>query len=104
MRASSLPLLTKCTGSLILPCDHDKTETAQEAADWGSMVHYWVQHGESKGFGAKARRHERAFSKALEISGISRIVFWPAGGVHEGGLSIVVDGTRVVSRDDTERE
>jgi hypothetical protein len=102
MRASSLPLLTKCTGSLVLPCDYEKSDNAQTAADWGTMVHHWVQTGEVKG---NDKRSENALRKAIELSGVERLSLWPDGGHHEGGLSLRVGGTaREASRDATPRD
>lgn len=108
MRASSLPLLTKCVGSLILPCDHEKSEKTQLAADWGTMVHLWKETGEIHGArdaaGKPNKRMENALALAIFESGIDRLALWPAGGNHEGSLAVAVDGTGQVSRDDTVRD
>jgi len=101
MRASSLPLLMKCTGAAVLPCVEGKSEAAEKAADWGTMVHYWAQTGIIRG---PNKRAERALEKAIEVAGVDRLSLWPTGGVHEGALSIRVDGTREVSRRDDDRE
>lgn len=100
MRASSLPLLMKCTGAAVLPCVPGKTEQAEKAADWGTMVHRWVQTGEIVG---PNRRMEGDLAKAIEISGIVRDEWWPEG-IHEGAVAVRVDGTREASWDDTERD
>lgn len=101
MRASSLPLLMQCTGSLVLPCEETKSKNAEDGADWGTMVHHWVQTGEIKG---RDTRSENAFKKAIHLSEIDRLALWPAGGHHEQALSVRVDGVREASRDDTVRE
>jgi hypothetical protein len=102
MRASSLPLLTKCTGSLVLSCTSERSKNADDAADWGTMVHHWVQTGEILG---RDKRSEKALARAIELSGIDRLSFWPVGGTHEGGLALRVDGVaREANRDDTPRD
>lgn len=102
MRSSSLPLLTKCVGSLVLP---RKTEPDSEenlkAKLWGSMVHYWKETGEISG---PDKRTENALRKAIELSKVDRMELWPEGGQHEGAVAIRVDGKREVSRDDEPRE
>lgn len=101
MRSSSLPLLMKCSGSAVLPCLNEKSERAEQAADWGTMAHLWAQTGKIKGPGVRA---ERAFAKSIELSGIDREALWPVGGVFEGSLALRVDGIREASRDDSERD
>lgn len=111
MRASSLPLLTKCTGSLVLPCTSERSKNADDAADWGTMVHHWAQTGEVvplykelKSEQLRANRTAKALERAIGLSGIDRLSLWPVGGTHEGGLSLRVDGAaREASRDDTPR-
>lgn len=111
MRASSLPLLTKCTGSLVLPCSEEKSKNAEDAADWGTMVHHWAQTGEVvplykelKSEQHRANKRAAALERAIRESGIDRLSLWPIGGTHEGGLSLRVDGCeRTASRDDTPR-
>jgi hypothetical protein len=104
MRASSLPILAHCTGSLVLPSVEERpySENAEKAAVWGTMVHHWVQTGEING---PNKRAESALKLAIDLSGIDRLSFWPDGGAHEGGLSLRVDGLgREASRDDTPRD
>lgn len=94
MRASSLPLLTKCPGSAFLPQDDaPKSEEAQKGADWGTMVHTWKETGDVRG---PDRRTESSFKSAISKSGIDRLALWPDGGRHEVALAIRVDGTREV--------
>lgn len=104
MRCSSLPLLMKCTGAAVLPCDEEESENAARGAEWGTMVHHWAQTGEVRG---PSKRLENALQKAIITSGIVREEWWPPGGNHEGKLAIRVDGNgregREVSRDDTPR-
>lgn len=98
MRASSLPLLTKCSGSAYLPTDDEKSENAVKGAEWGSMVHTWKETGEVRG---PDRRTETAFRKAIKLSGIDRTALWPPGGKHECGVALSVDGSRTVRPDAT---
>lgn len=98
MRASRLPLLTKCSGSAYLPTDDDQSENAARGAEWGKMVHTWKETGEVRG---PSRRLETAFRRAVELSGIDRLSLWPAGGVHEQGVALSVDGSRQVRPDAT---
>lgn len=93
MRASKLPLLTKCSGSAYLPADEEQSENARVAAEWGRMVHTWKETGEIRGFTKRART---ALQKAIQLSGISRQDLWPSGGVHEQGVRLGVAGNRVV--------
>lgn len=98
LRASSLPLLTKCTGSLHLTCSADESEEARIGAAWGDMAHHWKETGEVRG---PDKRTETAFRKALNLSGAEtwRGELWPAGGAHEYRVAVRVDGTREVERD-----
>lgn len=86
MRASSLPLLLKCPGSASLPTDNTKSDKAQGAADWGTMVHQWKQFGVVQG----PKRAANALLKAIELSAISRDELWPEGGVHETAMALYV--------------
>ena len=89
VRASRLPLLTKCSGSAYLPTDDEQSENAARAAEWGRMVHTWKETGE---FSGPSRRMENALRTAIELSGVDRLRLWPEGGKHEQGLRIRVDG------------
>lgn len=93
MRASRLPLLTKCSGSAYLPTDEEQSENARKAAEWGKMVHAWKETGEING---PSKRIENAFRTAVAASGIDRLSLWPEGGKHEQGLALSVDGSRQV--------
>ncbi len=86
-----------------MPCTDERSEEADKGAAWGTMVHKWAQTGLVEG---PDKRTENAFKKALEISGMAgkRLEYWPAGGNHEGALSIAVDGSGQTSRDDSERD
>src|SRR5690348_10980385 len=90
MRGSSLPLLLKCPGSASLPTDHTKSDKAEGAADWGTMVHFWKQFGVIKG---PNKRAENALQKAIQESGINRDELWPEGGVHETSMALYVGGS-----------
>lgn len=100
-RASSLPLLMKCTGSLVLPHTAERSDKADDAADWGSLVHRWAQTGEISKAGSA--RHASALKQAIAKSGIDRLAYWPLGGVSEGALALRIDGKREANRDDTPR-
>ena len=93
MRASSLPLLTKCAGSATLTeGEEEKSKNAQEGADWGTMVHTWKQTGKVE---HAVKRTATAFKRAIAESGVgSPESLWPAGGVHEQPVALRVDGTR----------
>lgn len=92
MRASSLPLLTKCAGSACLTQgEEEKSDAAQEGADWGDMVHGWKQHGRVE---HPSKRMVTAFLKALELSGADPKEMWPEGGKHEQAVALRVDGIR----------
>jgi len=90
LRASSLPLLMKCTGSLTLPYDYTKSENAEKGATWGTLLHTWVQTGLVRG----PKQLCNLFEKALDLSGMRgrRLEFWPEGGSHEGEVSVFVGG------------
>ena len=96
MRASRLPLLTKCSGSAYLPTDEEQSENAAKAAEWGRMVHTWKETGEFRG---PSTRAEHALRRAVELSGIDRLAYWPAAGTHEQGVRLRVDGHREVVGD-----
>lgn len=89
MRASRLPLLTKCAGSAYLPTDDEQSENAARAAEWGKVAHTWKETGEVV---APTSRMATAFRKAVELSGIDRLSLWPPGGKHETGVALQVDG------------
>ena len=101
MRASSLPLLVKCSGSAVLPRDESKSPKAEEGANWGSLCHLWKETGEV----AQPRESDRrvsprvlnAFRKAVQESGVRRLDLWPPGGTHEQKVAVRVDGERTVS-------
>jgi PD-(D/E)XK nuclease superfamily len=94
-RGSSLPLLTKCAGSLVLPCVEFRTpeaiERARDAATWGTMVHHWKETGEIR---HEDKRTRTAFEKALELSEVKRETYWPIDGEHEIEVSWRLDGSR----------
>lgn len=93
LRASSLPLLTKCSGSAHLPQLATTSENAVKGAQWGTMAHNWKETGVVRGPNA---RTEAAFARAVELSGISRADLWPDGGWHEQSVALRVDGIREV--------
>lgn len=95
MRASSLPLLTKCPGSATLPTLETKSEQAEIGADWGTMVHRWKETGEIRHPKAD-KRSEGALKTAIERAKADRHVLWPHPGKHETALAIRIDGTREV--------
>ena len=97
-RASSLPLLTKCLGSDVLPRsppDPKYEKNARLGAEWGTMVHTWKETGNVV---ARDKRNGAAFQKAIAESGIDRILLWPLEGQHETSVAIRIDGTREVRR------
>ena len=109
MRASSLPLLTKCPGSASLPQTKEESEEAKVGAIWGSLVHIWKETGEVRQPREADRQADtrtlNALRKALEVSGIDRQTLWPAGGVHEQRVGVRVDGRREAALDGvSERE
>ena len=93
LRASRLPLLTRCSGPAYLPTEEDTSENLEKANAWGHMVHHWKETGEIDGPDA---RTANAFRKAIKLSSIDRLAEWPSGGVHEEPIAVRVDGTRVV--------
>ena len=101
MRASRLPLLTKCSGSAYLPTEEEQSENAARAAEWGKLVHRWKETGLISG---STSRNRTALSKALFEYGIDRRSLWPDGGTHETALAIRVDGIREVSTNDEPRD
>jgi len=98
VRASRLPLLTKCSGSAYLPVDDEQTVNAARAAEWGKLVHRWKETGEVSG---STKRNRTALEKAIFESGVDRELLWPVDGVHETAVALRVDGIREVSREDT---
>lgn len=93
LRASKLPLLTKCSGSLYIPNNETETENMKKGSEWGKMVHYWKETGEIHG---PDKRTENAFRKAISVSNINRHTLWPIDGVHEQGVKLALDGSRRV--------
>lgn len=97
-RASSIDRALQCTGSVHLwntvPAVRliQKSENAQTAAAWGTMVHTWKETGIVEG----TESHVKTFNKklaTLEASGISRLDIWPASGFHEVSVAYhCVDG------------
>lgn len=94
-RASSLPLLTKCLGSDVLPrkVDPKYQEAAEIGATWGTMVHTWKETGNVV---SSDKRSSNALQKAIRESGIDRLALWPGDGKHETAVAIRVDGIREV--------
>lgn len=93
LRASRLPLLTRCSGSLYIPGAEEPNENRDIANVWGHMVHYWKETGEIRG---PNKRTETALRTAIRESGIQRLSEWPSGGVHEQAVAVRVDGNRCI--------
>lgn len=93
LRASRLPLLTKCSGSLYIPGAEEHSDNRDTANAWGHMVHYWKETGEFRG---PDKRTESALRRAIDTSGIRRLELWPGEGVHEQAVAVRVDGTRTI--------
>lgn len=83
-RASELDRLFSCTGSLFLPRVQDPPGTA---AQWGTLVHSWLETGEIP----TQEPFRRALTRRLKESGVDREIWWPSEGVHEAtfGLNLV---------------
>lgn len=97
-RASSLPLLTKCLGSDVLPhapMDPKYAKNAKLGAVWGTMVHTWKETGNVV---SSDKRSATALAKAIELSKVDRESLWPSEGHHETAIAVRVDGTREVRR------
>lgn len=80
-RASELDRLLACPGSLVLPRSGEKSERAQEAADFGTMVHTWKETGE-----VPSSRQGLTLKKKLKETGVTREQYWSAG-LHEVPLA-----------------
>jgi hypothetical protein len=91
LRASRLPLLTRCSGPAYLPTEEDTSENLEKANAWGHMVHHWKETGKVNG---PDKRTENAFTRAIRASQTSRDELWPSQGHHETAVALSIDGTR----------
>lgn len=101
MRASRLPLLTKCVGSAVLPNlpDGEKSDNARRSAAWGTMVHRWKETGAMVGEG----RAPKMLFEAVAKSGVDRAELWPSEGRHEVAVAVRVDGKREVASNESHK-
>lgn len=91
-RASSLDRLLACSGGSFLGGTDVKSERAEEAADWGTLVHHWKATGEIKQVN-EWKNHPALFKRKLEKSGVKREDWWPVEDFfHEKAFALDPDG------------
>ncbi len=94
MRASESDRAVLCPGSLVLPRYDRKSPKTQEAADWGTLCHYWKETGElvSPFPYPLVKQHVKdlnTLDEKLLLSGTQREDWWPAKhGEHEVSFAI----------------
>ncbi len=102
-RASSLDRNFKCYGGEVLERGADtRSVSTKIAADWGTMVHHWVETGEVVAINARTNLVP-LFKKKLEVTGVRREQWWPHDAQHEVALAVkpfeayaeMVAGTKV---------
>lgn len=83
-RATDLDRLIACPGSFHLRHTREKSEKAQDAADWGDAVHAWKESGVwPRGVAFKRR------AKVLRDHGYTREWLWPDdSGRHEVAVAL----------------
>lgn len=84
MRASDSDRALVCPASLVLPKRAERSDKANRAADWGTLVHAWKETGDDGS--------SPTLRKKLLLSSIDREELWPTiggkGGRHEVTFSI----------------
>lgn len=80
VRASGLDLFLSCNGYLHLPEAREHFEKAEEAAEWGTMVHTWAETGL---VAHKNKRTATSFRKRLKALNLKPTDLWDADGEHE---------------------
>lgn len=81
-RASSLDRVLECPASAVLAIGEDtKSDAVKEAADWGTAVHYFKQHGRLPRNLLGIERHRQRLSERCAY--LNRSALWPIGGTHE---------------------
>lgn len=87
MRASETGRSLICPASLVLPrAPRPPSERREKAAAWGTLCHWWKEHGSTEMPGASPA-DVKCLEKKLVLSGVEREQWWP-GGDHEVTFSI----------------
>lgn len=81
MRASASDRIVNCPASLVLPRVREANERRDDAAAYGTLVHHWMETGDSSPEWARPS-HVALLARKLEASGVRREDWW-RGGVHE---------------------
>lgn len=95
-RASSVGRVVECPASAILPlAPEDRSESLEEAADWGTYVHQWVATGDYTP-PADHPSWEGLLKRRVEANGGEglRDVWWPNTGKHEVCYGISLEDPR----------
>lgn len=83
MRASESNRALICPASLVLPRTPRTSAKRDDAAAFGTFVHYWAETGDSEPEWA-SESHKKTFRKKLAMTLIDRNDWWPDGeGQHE---------------------
>jgi hypothetical protein len=89
VRASETERGLLCPASLVLPRTRERSARADDAADFGTLVHAWKETGEIQAWGSRA--HRTALRRKLLASRTRRAGWWPAAlGHHEVTFAIDV--------------
>jgi hypothetical protein len=110
VRASESDRAVKCPGSLVQPRFDRRVQKTEEAADWGTLAHYWKETGliESP-FPHPLRKWQGKDIETLDtkilLSGVRREDYWPtSSGEHEVSFAIrLEDGKLELYRGPRER-
>jgi len=73
---------------LVLPRYDTRSEKADEAADYGTLAHWWKETGESRPAWASAA-HSKLLEEKIELTDTNRLNWWrPGSGEHEVSFAI----------------
>lgn len=81
MRASGSSRFLACPGSVRIPATRVRSPSLIDACDYGTMVHYWKEHGIIPPDADP--KHKALLERKLSFTGDFREKFWPSTGMHE---------------------
>lgn len=75
MRSSDSDRALICPASLVRPKTAPRSKNADDAAEWGTLCHYWAETGNANG---TTNKHQ-TLNKKLTTTAIDREKLWPTG-------------------------
>ncbi len=91
MRASGTDRAITCPSSLVEPERLTRRTASAAAAGYGTLGHWWKQHGNLEMLGA-SQVDTQTFERKILLSGVDRETLW-SGGEHEVTFALGLDGS-----------